>query len=126
MSTAPTFQHTNGKAVIGPSVSIKGEIKSHEDLTIEGQVDGTIQMADHRLTVDAQGRVQAGVQARIVEVQGSLEGEVQAMDKVYIRKGASLIGDVHTASIIIEDGGYIKGNVDLTRPAAHGTNGSGS
>ena len=125
MSTAPTVQHTNSKAVIGPSVAIKGQIKSHEDLTIEGEVEGTIDMAEHRLTVDAQGRVQAGIQARVVEVKGSLEGEVQAVDKVYIRKGASLVGDVHTTSIIIEDGGYIKGNVDLTRPAAHASNGSG-
>jgi cytoskeletal protein CcmA (bactofilin family) len=118
MSAAPSFQHSAGKAVIGPSVVIKGQIQSREDLTIEGEVEGTIEMPEHRLTVDANGRVQAGVNARVVEVQGSLTGKVEAVDKVYIRKGASFVGDIHAAGIVIEDGGYIKGNVDLTRPGS--------
>jgi cytoskeletal protein CcmA (bactofilin family) len=117
MSAAPTFrvEHPAGKAVIGPSVVIKGQIQSHEDLTIEGKVEGTIDMSEHRLTVDAQGHVEAGINARIVEVQGSLEGKVEAVDKVYIRKGASFVGDIHSAGIVIEDGGYIKGNIELTQ-----------
>ncbi|MBZ5611298.1 MAG: polymer-forming cytoskeletal protein [Acidobacteriia bacterium] len=120
MSAAPTvrIEQPNGKAVIGPSVVIKGQIQSREDLTIEGQVEGTIEMSEHRLTIDANGRVQAGVNARVVEVQGSIQGQVEAVDKVYIRKGASFVGDIHSAGIVIEDGGYIKGNIDLTRPAA--------
>jgi cytoskeletal protein CcmA (bactofilin family) len=117
VSAAPTarIEHPAGKAVIGPSVVIKGQIQSREDLTIEGQVEGTIEMSEHRLTVDASGRVQAGVNARVVEVQGSIQGQVEAVDKVYIRKGASFVGDIHSAGIVIEDGGYIKGNIDLTR-----------
>ena len=117
MSAAPTFriEHPAGKAIIGPSVVVKGQIQSREDLTIEGKVEGTIEMSEHRLTVDAKGHVQAGVNARIVEVQGSIEGKVEAIDKVYIRKGASFVGDIHSAGIVIEDGGYIKGNIDLTQ-----------
>jgi cytoskeletal protein CcmA (bactofilin family) len=117
MSAAPTFriEHPAGKAVIGPSVIIKGQIQSHEDLTIEGKVEGTIEMSEHRLTVDARGHVQAGVHAHVVEVQGSIEGKVEAVDKVYIRKGATFVGDIHSTGIVIEDGGYIKGNVELTQ-----------
>ena len=117
MSAAPSFglEHPPVKAVIGKSVAIKGQIQSREDLTIEGQVEGTIEMSEHRLTIDAKGNVKAGISARIVEVQGSIEGTVEAVDKVYIRKGAQFVGDIHSGGIIIEDGGYIKGNVDLTR-----------
>ncbi len=123
MSAAPTFraEHSAGKAVIGPSVVIKGQIQSREDLTIEGTVEGTIEMPEHRLTVDRQvASVQAGINARVVEVFGSLEGKVEAVEKVYIRKGASFVGDIHSAGIVIEDGGYIKGNIDLTRQPSDG------
>lgn len=127
MSASPTFrpEPSAGKAVIGPSVVIKGQIHSREDLTIEGTVEGTIEIAEHRLTVDAKGHVQAGVNARVIEVQGSIEGKLEAADKIYIRKNASFVGDLHSAGIVIEDGGYIKGNVDLTQKHAvsRGVNG---
>jgi cytoskeletal protein CcmA (bactofilin family) len=122
MSAAPSFgiEQLHAKAVIGKSVVIKGQIQSREDLTIEGQVEGTIEMSEHRLTVDAKGNVKAGINARVVEVQGSIEGKVEAVDKVYIRKGAHFVGDIHSAGIIIEDGGYIKGNIELSSsPNSH-------
>jgi cytoskeletal protein CcmA (bactofilin family) len=72
-------------------------------------------MLEHRLTIAANGEVKANVMAREVEVLGSIEGKVEAVDKVYIRKGARFIGDVHSAGIVIEDGGFIKGNIDLSR-----------
>ena len=107
------------EAIIGKSVAIKGQIQSHEDLTIEGRVEGTIDMSKHRLTIDAKGSVKAGINARIVEVEGAVEGTVEAVDKVYIRKGAQFVGDIHSAGLIIEDGGYIKGNIDVSRPASN-------
>ncbi|MGD0301182.1 MAG: polymer-forming cytoskeletal protein [Bryobacteraceae bacterium] len=103
------------KAILGKSVVFKGQIESREDLTIEGEVEGTIEMIEHRLTIAANGEVKANVIAREVEVLGSIEGKVEAVDKVYIRKGARFIGDVHSAGIVIEDGGFIKGNIDLSR-----------
>jgi cytoskeletal protein CcmA (bactofilin family) len=78
-------------------------------------VEGTIEMMEHRLTIAATGEVKATVIARELEVLGSIEGKVEAVDKVYIRKGARFIGDVHSAGIVIEDGGFIKGNIDLSR-----------
>jgi cytoskeletal protein CcmA (bactofilin family) len=121
MSAAPAFgiEHASAKAVIGKSVAIKGQIQSREDLTIEGQVEGTIEMSEHRLTIDSKGSVKAGINARVVEVQGAIEGTVEAVDKVYIRKGAQFVGDIHSAGLIIEDGGYIKGNVDLSRQSSN-------
>lgn len=117
MSAAPAFQTlpSAGKAILGRSVIVKGQIQSREDLTIEGEVEGTIDIAEHRLTIAANGNVRANVNAREIEVQGSIQGKVDAVDKVYIRKGATFVGDIHSAGIVIEDGGYIKGNIDLSR-----------
>ena len=115
MSAATAFQPPAVKAILGKSVVFKGQIESREDLTIEGEVEGTIEMIGHRLTIAANGEVKANVMAREVEVLGSIEGKVEAVDKVYIRKGARFIGDVHSAGIVIEDGGFIKGNIDLSR-----------
>jgi cytoskeletal protein CcmA (bactofilin family) len=115
--SAPSFaiQPPAAKAVLGKSVVFKGQIESREDLVIEGEVEGTIEMMEHRLTIAGTGDVKATVIARELEVLGSIEGKVEAVDKVYIRKGARFIGDVHSAGIVIEDGGFIKGNIDLSR-----------
>jgi cytoskeletal protein CcmA (bactofilin family) len=118
MSAAPSFAVQPPKAVLGKSVVFKGQIESREDLIIEGEVEGTIEMIEHRLTIAANGEVKANVIAREIEVLGSIEGKVEAVDKVYIRKGARFIGDVHSAGIVIEDGGFIKGNIDLSRQPA--------
>jgi cytoskeletal protein CcmA (bactofilin family) len=101
------------KAVLGKSVVFQGQIQSREDLLIEGEVEGTIEMMGHRLTIAVVGDVRANVRAREIEIFGSLEGKAEASDKVYIRKGANFVGDIHSAGIVIEDGGYIKGNIDL-------------
>jgi cytoskeletal protein CcmA (bactofilin family) len=116
MSAAPfVVPPPAAKAVLGKSVVFKGQIHSREDLIIEGEVEGSIEMSEHRLTIAPNGAVRANVIAREIEVLGSIEGKAEAVDKVYIRKGAKFIGDVHSAGIVIEDGGYIKGNIDLSR-----------
>lgn len=129
MSAVPVFgaEPPSRKAVIGKGVLVKGEIQSREDLTIEGEVQGSIEITGHRLTIDGQGRVQADIKARNVEVQGSIVGQVEAIDKVLIRKGAKFVGDIRSGGIVIEDGGYIKGKVDLAqRSGKAAVNGSGS
>ena len=110
------------KAVLGKNVVTQGQIRSREDLTIEGEVDGTIEMLEHRLTIATDGKVRANVKAREIEVLGSVEGKIDAVEKVYIRKSAQLIGDIHSAGIIIEDGGYIKGSIELSRLPADSQN----
>ncbi len=119
MSAAPSSAaQPSAKAVLGKSVVFKGQIESREDLVIEGEVEGTIEMVEHRLTIAPGGDVKANIIAREIEVLGSIEGRIEAVDKVYIRKGARFIGDVHSAGIVIEDGGFIKGNIDLSRQHA--------
>jgi cytoskeletal protein CcmA (bactofilin family) len=104
-----------GVAVLGKSVMVKGQIFSREDLTIDGEVEGTVELHEHRLTVGPNGRVAAGVKAREIIVLGAVQGNVEATDKIDIRKDAKLIGDIKTARIVIEDGAYFKGSIDITK-----------
>jgi cytoskeletal protein CcmA (bactofilin family) len=100
-------------AILGKGVLVTGEIHSNEPLIIEGEAEGSIHMPDHRLTIAANGRVCANVSAREIDVHGSLNGQAEAKEKTCIRNGAEFIGDIHSASIVIEDGAFIKGNVEL-------------
>ena len=102
-------------ASIGKSVTIKGQIFSREDLTVDGEIEGAIELNGHRLTVGPNGRVRAGIKAREIVVLGTVDGNVEALDKIDIRKDAKLVGDIKTARIIIEDGAYFKGSIDIVR-----------
>ena len=120
MSTAPIRtvpeHETKGAASIGKSVTIKGQIFSREDLVVDGEIEGAIELNDHRLTVGPNGRVRAGIKAREIVVLGTIDGNVEALDKIDIRKDAKLVGDIKTARIIIEDGAYFKGSIDIVKP----------
>ena len=119
MSTSPirTNEHESarGAASIGKSVTIKGQIFSREDLVVDGEVEGAIELNDHRLTVGPNGRVRAGVKAREIVILGTIEGNVEALDKIDIRKDAKLVGDIKTARIVIEDGAHFKGSIDIVK-----------
>src|SRR5271156_4868745 len=104
-----------GSAVLGKSVIVKGQIFSREDLTIDGEVEGTVELQEHRLTIGPNGKVRASVKARELVVLGTIHGNVETTDKIDIRKEAKLVGDIRTARIVIEDGAYFKGNIDIVR-----------
>src|SRR5258706_448205 len=103
-------------ATVGKNVIFKGQIISREDLTIQGEVDGTIEIGEHRLTIAADGKIRADVRARELEVIGSMHGKIEALEKVYVRNGASIVGDIYAAAIVIEEGAFIKGGIDLSSP----------
>ena len=112
----PHFDNPRGgSAVLGKSVIVKGQIFSREDLTIDGEVEGTVELQEHRLTVGPNGKVIAGIKAREVVVLGTIHGNVETTDKIDIRKDAKLLGDIKTARVVIEDGAYFKGNIDIVR-----------
>lgn len=100
-------------AQIGKSVVIKGELSGSEDLYVDGQVEGTISLKGNSLTVGPHGQVKAAVEAKGIVVQGKLEGNVQASDRVELRKSAVVTGDISTQRISIEEGAYLKGKVDI-------------
>lgn len=104
-----------GSASIGKAVKIAGQIFSREDLYVDGDVEGTIELMDHKLTVGPNGKVHSGVKAREVVVLGVIQGNVEASDRLEIRKDAKLVGDIKTARIVIEDGAYFKGSIDIVK-----------
>jgi cytoskeletal protein CcmA (bactofilin family) len=112
----PHFDNPRGgSAVLGKSVIVKGQIFSREDLTIDGEVEGTVELQEHRLTVGPNGKVLAAIKAKEVVVLGTIHGNVETTDKIDIRKDAKLVGDIKTARVVIEDGAYFKGNIDIVR-----------
>lgn len=104
-------------ANIGKSVVIKGEVTGSEDLYLDGQVEGSINLAGNRLTIGANGRVKANITASSVSIGGKLEGNIRASDRVDLRQTAIVLGDIATQRISIEDGAYFKGGVDIQREA---------
>src|SRR5262245_38925253 len=100
---------------IGKSVVIKGELNGSEDLTIEGHVEGTIQLRDHVLTIGPNGKIKAQVFAKAVIVLGEVHGNVTASEKVDIRDNGSVEGDLVSPRIAIAEGAHFKGSVDMQR-----------
>jgi cytoskeletal protein CcmA (bactofilin family) len=105
----------SGSAALGKNVTIKGQIFAREDLTLDGEMEGTIECHEHRLTIGPNARVQASLKAREIIIQGSIQGNVEASDKIDIRREAKLVGDIKTSRIVIEDGAYFKGSIDISK-----------
>ena len=103
---------------IGKSVVIKGELNGSEDLTIEGHVEGTIQLRDHALTIGPNGRIKAQVFAKSVIVLGEVTGNVTATEKVDIRDNGSVDGDIISPRVAIAEGAHFRGSVDMQRKGA--------
>ena len=98
---------------IGKSVQIKGELTGSEDLYLDGEIEGTIDLRDHSLIIGPNGKIKAGISARDLVVHGRVEGNVTATGRVELRKSCTLIGDVSTQRIVIEDGAFFKGAIDI-------------
>ena len=107
-------------ARLGASLHVKGEISGNEDLHVDGSVEGLIQLEDRKLTVGASAKLTADVVAREVVVYGAVKGNLRARDRIEIKKDGSVVGDLTTARIMIEDGAYFKGSIEIDR---HGETG---
>jgi cytoskeletal protein CcmA (bactofilin family) len=103
------------RASIGASMHVKGEISTREELLVDGEVEGSLE-SHSLLTVGPSGKVQANIKAREVVIFGSVRGNVEASEKIAIREQGSLVGDIKTAGISIDDGAYFKGSIDIMRP----------
>ncbi len=116
MSSTPyRISESESRNNIGKAVRIVGQIFTKEDLYVDGDVEGTIESQENRVTIGPNGRVQAGIRAREVVILGQVQGNVEASDKVDIRKEAKLVGDITTARISIEDGAVFKGSIDIKK-----------
>ena len=110
------FEPATSANSIGKSVKVVGQIYSKEDLYVDGTVEGTLEASEHKLTIGPHGTIQATIKAREVLVLGTIQGNVEAFERLEIRKDAKLLGDIRTARIVIEDGAYFKGSIDIIKP----------
>ena len=100
---------------IGKSVVIKGALTGSEDLTVEGQVEGKIELKDHVLTIGPNGKIRAQVVAKALVVLGAVTGNIAAFEKVDIRDGGSVDGDIVSPRLAIAEGAHFCGSVDMQR-----------
>jgi cytoskeletal protein CcmA (bactofilin family) len=118
-SPEPTMSTTSTSKPMGrvcKTLRIKGELTGSEELVVDGEVEGTIDLGESRLTIASQGRVQAEVRAREIIIEGQLRGSAQASDRLHIAKSGNVAGDLVAARVSIEDGAYFKGSIDIQKP----------
>jgi cytoskeletal protein CcmA (bactofilin family) len=107
-------------AFIGKSVRIEGEIRSDEDIYVDGEVSGRIEAPQHSLTVGPTGRVQAGIKAREAIIVGCVEGNIEVLERIDIRKNATFTGDLRTPRIVIEEGALLRCGVNISGSETEG------
>ena len=116
-ATSASTRSSAGTTIVGNTIRIQGTVTSGEEILLEGELAGELTL-DQRLTISAKGKVEANVKAREVIIGGSVKGNVEASERITLHAGANLVGDVKTGGIVIEDGAYFKGGIDITRTAA--------
>ena len=102
---------------LGTSLVIKGELSGSEDLTLSGQMEGSVSLPDHTLTIGPHADIRAEIVAKIVVIIGAVTGNVRAGEKVEIRATGSVTGDVASPRLAIADGGCLRGRVEMPQPA---------
>ena len=100
---------------IGKSVIIKGDLSGSEDLTIEGQVEGKIELRQNVLTIGPNGKIKAAVFAKAVVIQGEVQGDITASERIDIRDAGSVDGDLSAPRIAIADGAHFRGSIDMQK-----------
>lgn len=115
MTSAVTRQATSNVATIGPSVVIKGQLVASEDLIVDGQVEGKVEVRESTLTIGPHGQIQAEIFAKSVVVLGHVKGNITATTKVDIRENGCVDGDILAPSLAIADGARFRGSIDMQR-----------
>jgi cytoskeletal protein CcmA (bactofilin family) len=109
----PPPRTSTGSAIIGPSITIKGDVSGDEDLMIQGRVDGKVNLAKHNVTIGSDGRVKADVQARTVVVEGEVEGDLRAQEQIILRHTAKVEGSITAPRVVLEDGAVFRGGIEM-------------
>lgn len=109
---------TGERATIGRSITIKGEVSGDEDLLIQGQVDGSVDLKQQAVTVGREGKVKAHITGRMVTVEGEVEGNLNADEQVILRSSARVQGDITAPRVVLEDGATFRGGIDMGPPSA--------
>ncbi len=100
---------------LGPTTAFGGELRSSEDLMIEGEFDGRIDLGDHNLVIDKNGRIKADIRAKHVTISGSVEGNIEALGRVFIAKEGAVKGDISASKVSISEGAQFRGSIRMKR-----------
>lgn len=111
-SSASAIKSIN-TAVIGASITIKGDISGEENLVIAGKVTGNVTFANHEVTISSGGCVNADVTANIVKIEGEVKGDLTGNEKVVISKTGKVQGNIVAPRVTLEDGAKFKGSIDM-------------
>jgi cytoskeletal protein CcmA (bactofilin family) len=112
-TSKPPKTASEATAMIGSKVKITGDIESAEDLLIEGEVNGTVTLAENELVVGNAGRVHADIEAKVIRIEGEVRGDVTGRERVVITASGSVEGNLNAPRIMLEDGGRFKGSIDM-------------
>lgn len=104
---------SSGTALIGAAITVRGDISGGEDLFVEGQVEGTISLTSHSVTVEKSGHVKGDITAKVVEVYGSITGNIYGQDQVLVHQSGNIKGDIFAPRVSLADGAKLKGTVDM-------------
>jgi cytoskeletal protein CcmA (bactofilin family) len=110
----PASHSNSSPTVFGKTMKIVGEVTSDEELQLDGELEGKLNLKG-KLTIGPSSKVNANIKAREVVIYGTVKGNVEAENRISLRAGASIVGDIKTAGIVIEDGAYFKGGIDISR-----------
>lgn len=105
--------HSDKQVNIGPSIQIKGEVTGNEDLVVDGKIEGKIQLGGHHLTIGANSRITAEIQAKAVVVIGEMIGNITASDRIEITPSGSVQGDLRAPRVSLADGARFRGAIDM-------------
>jgi cytoskeletal protein CcmA (bactofilin family) len=106
------------RALIGPSIEIKGSLSGGEDLLVEGRVEGKIELAQHGVTIGTKGRIKADIHGRSVVVMGEVEGNIFGAEQIILRQSSTVQGNLVAPRVSLEDGANFKGSIDMTSKPA--------
>jgi cytoskeletal protein CcmA (bactofilin family) len=109
----PPRKASGERATIGRSIAINGEVRGDEDLLIQGRVDGSVALKQHAVTVGPEGEVNADIGARVITVEGTVEGNLSAQEQVILRGSARVQGNITAPRVVLEDGARFRGSVDM-------------
>jgi cytoskeletal protein CcmA (bactofilin family) len=106
--------HTGSRATIGPTVSIKGDLTSEEDLLMEGRLEGKIEIRQHSITIGKRGQIKADIYGKVITVEGKVDGNLYGEEQLIVRQSGSVRGNIIAPRVVLEDGSNFKGSIDMS------------
>jgi cytoskeletal protein CcmA (bactofilin family) len=108
-----TAPRSGGSAIIGPSITVKGDVSGDEDLVIQGRVEGTVSLPQHNVTIGPTGKVTADIRGKMVIVEGEVNGELRAQEQIILRHSAKVEGSISAPRVALEDGAVFRGGIEM-------------